>query len=423
LKRGFLKRGFKMKHTTIFLITISFICKAFGSDIQELLDQRLVYNEIIEQAVAEVSKDSLRSYVSKLELFDSRKASSDCNKNVAVPWLTNKFETFGADSVYRQPVSGYGDNVIAIIKGQNHIPGKYCMVGASLDAALTGPPAAGADDNASGCAAVLEAVRVLKKFQFENTIRFVLFNAHEVGLRGSNAYATQARNDNDTIIGGLINFMMIGYSRTTPTIYVHHRISIAGNAELASLFKTTSDTYVQFNVSLVTSSDIMSAGDHASFWSKGYPAVLGCEASSRTGMAPNYHKAGDLLDNSGGLNDSDLMANCTKAGVATLAELAIPVVTNISHKYFPAGNNNTFKLMKNAYGKVLINFSVSENNVPVKVTIYSMQGRQINLLTNSTYDKGSYSIPWLGTPEVNSVYLVECRKGNVKYSQIFTYLK
>ncbi len=62
-------------------------------------------------------------------------------------------------------------------------------------------------------AAVLEAARVLKNYDFEYTIKFTCWNAEEVSLVGSEAMAQEVADKGHTIIGGIINFDMIG--RTT----------------------------------------------------------------------------------------------------------------------------------------------------------------------------------------------------------------
>ncbi|MBT5119379.1 MAG: M28 family peptidase [Planctomycetes bacterium] len=59
--------------------------------------------------------------------------------------------------------------------------------------------APGADDNASGAAAVVELARVLKQFEFDATIRFVCFSGEEQGLVGSEEYVA------DLIAAGTLN--------------------------------------------------------------------------------------------------------------------------------------------------------------------------------------------------------------------------
>ncbi|MFI8683378.1 M20/M25/M40 family metallo-hydrolase [Brevundimonas diminuta] len=89
-------------------------------------------------------------------------------------------ETPGPEPVY---------NVVADLPGQDpELRPQIVLAGAHLDSWASGT---GALDNATGVAAVLEAVRILKAsgYQPRRTIRVVLFGAEEQGLHGSLAYA------------------------------------------------------------------------------------------------------------------------------------------------------------------------------------------------------------------------------------------
>ena len=85
----------------------------------------------------------------------------------------------------------------------HRLPGpgsEILIVGCHLDSTAsstypfdpTSDPAPGADDDASGLAATLAAARYMKRFegQLRHTVRFCFFNAEEVGIVGSQAYAT-----------------------------------------------------------------------------------------------------------------------------------------------------------------------------------------------------------------------------------------
>ncbi|MBN1984515.1 MAG: M28 family peptidase [Chitinivibrionales bacterium] len=349
--------------------------------------------ESVKQVVDRVSKDSLRSYVRKLQNFRTREASETGTE--VTPWLEAKFKELGADSVFTQYIASSGPNVIAVIKGQNHDPKQYCLMGAHLDGAYGGPPAAGADDNASGTAALLEAVRVLSTAHFENTIRLAAFNAEEIGYYGSQIAAQEARSNGEKIIGGMINLDMIGYKRTTPAIYLHYDRNIsAGNEEFVKLFKETAGKYVTLNCILTPSSDIMSASDHYSFWSNGFIAFMAIEASNRDELCPNYHGAGDMLDNSGGLNNAEMMTNAARAAIANLATLAVPVTTGVAARYPQSILRKNLRFtFDNLHGSVHIDFSVSTPS-PLRISAYDVKGKQIASITQAVFTPGAHSITW-----------------------------
>ncbi len=80
-------------------------------------------------------------------------------------------------------------NVIAEIPGTD-LRDEVVMIGGHYDAESAGT---GATDNASGSAAVMEAMRILKATgaQPRRTIRATLWGSEEAGLRGSRAYVAQ----------------------------------------------------------------------------------------------------------------------------------------------------------------------------------------------------------------------------------------
>ncbi|HTQ56337.1 MAG TPA: M20/M25/M40 family metallo-hydrolase [Bryobacteraceae bacterium] len=80
-------------------------------------------------------------------------------------------------------------NVIAEIPGSAK-PQEVVMAGAHLD---SWPYATGATDNAIGCAAAMEAMRILRSLdlRMDRTVRLALWSGEEEGLLGSRAYVRQ----------------------------------------------------------------------------------------------------------------------------------------------------------------------------------------------------------------------------------------
>jgi Zn-dependent M28 family amino/carboxypeptidase len=102
-------------------------------------------------------------------------------------------------------------NVVATIPGKIH-PEQIVIVCAHLDSKsdqrLVYAP--GADDNASGCAAVLELARLLSEHSFEKSIRFIFFSREETGWEGSAAYVNSIERNKEKIIAAL-NLDMIAH--------------------------------------------------------------------------------------------------------------------------------------------------------------------------------------------------------------------
>ncbi|MBN3039876.1 MAG: M20/M25/M40 family metallo-hydrolase, partial [Candidatus Omnitrophica bacterium] len=86
----------------------------------------------------------------------------------------------------KNPLITEAENIIVTIPGVDH-PEKKIVLGAHYDA-YNG---VGANDNATGVAALLEAARILSKSNFEYTIEIVFFTAEEDGDVGSKFYLEQ----------------------------------------------------------------------------------------------------------------------------------------------------------------------------------------------------------------------------------------
>ncbi len=205
-------------------------------------------------------------------------------------------------------------NIIGRILGQNQ--NEYYVLTAHLDSTSSNSgltdPAPGADDNASGVAAVLEAARLLKESSqnLKYSVEFVLFNAEEQGLCGS-SYYTQNIPQNKTI-KAVFNLDQIGYyNDQAACVNFGYKAYNGGN--------TLSDKAIQintnYNIGLQTSSTSTSRpdSDHFSFWSKGISAAFAYECNPAT-----RHTVDDTTDK---LN-FDQITKITKVVVGTIFDLA-----------------------------------------------------------------------------------------------------
>jgi uncharacterized repeat protein (TIGR01451 family) len=193
------------------------------------------------------------------------------------------------------------------------------------NASYTAAP--GADDNASGVAAVLEAARVLSRYRYRHTLRFVTFAAEEQGLYGSYYYVADARAAG-TDIGGAINLDMIAWDSDDDDVMEIHAGTQADSQALGTAFMEVNAAYgLTLDPEYITNG-ASRASDHARFWSQGYPAVMVIEDFQD--FNPYYHKTSDTLDKL----DLPYATKFVQATVATLAELAeiIPPGVNVEHQ-------------------------------------------------------------------------------------------
>lgn len=181
-----------------------------------------------------VSADRLEADVSKLVSFGTRHTMSDTLSEsrgigAARRWIKQEMEQISADcggclevryhkgevkqgESRRIPEDTWIVNVLAIKRGTKY-PDRYIIMSGDIDSRISDPLNAvddnpGANDNASGMAGVIEAARVLSKYDFESTIVFAGLSGEEQGLFGGKFLAAYAKERRWDIIGVLNNDMI-----------------------------------------------------------------------------------------------------------------------------------------------------------------------------------------------------------------------
>ena len=226
-------------------------------------------------------------------------------------------------------------NVIGTLAGTDPEAGYY-IVCAHYDATGTRSvggwdwqrdPAPGADDNASGVALVLESAKLLAGQRFPWSILFIAWSGEELGLLGSQAYATLAADRNDPILG-VLNFDMIGFNDLQQRLEL---VTNPGSHWLADQMASVAERYaIELNVDLLEDGGAR-LSDHAPFWARGYDAILGIEnylptdsttygvREGRYRINSQYHSVVDLPDSI----NWELVRRTTQLAVATLAEYGL----------------------------------------------------------------------------------------------------
>lgn len=282
------------------------------------------WDPFIQGVVDQVNTDSITSYIQRLQDFRTRLMLTD-SSYAASEWLRQKFNSWGYtaefDSFYYGgwPGPGYERNVIATVNGTVN-PSKIFIIGGHFDAIFWADTsiaqffAPGADDNASGTSAAIEAARIFSNYSWDPTIKFVGWAAEELGLIGSYHYADNA----DSLgldIGGVVNLDMVGYMDNADLDCIIQRKSGAPTW-LSDLFEQAAQTYVPLLLVCPTTSS--GGSDWYPFANLGFPSV---GAAERVGSHynPYYHDTTDLLSTL----SPELYTNITKAAVATIAILGV----------------------------------------------------------------------------------------------------
>jgi len=244
----------------------------------------------------------------------------------ALQWAFARFEALGLNPAYHFWInSTYSNwNVVAVRPGTTR-SNELVLLTAHLDDMPSGATAPGADDNASGSAAVLTAAGICSQYQFERSIQFVLFTGEEQGLLGSAAYAGFLKS-NKAEVSAVVNLDMIAWDgKAPPTLQLHTRTaanaSFSNDLAIASIFTNVVSAYgLSSELAPVIKADSAAYSDHASFWNKGYPAIVAIEDDG-VDFNPYYHTTRDTLSR---FNLAYFTA-AVRASVATTAHLALPV--------------------------------------------------------------------------------------------------
>ena len=245
-------------------------------------------------------------------------------------------------------------NVVAIQRGRTE-PGRYVLLSGDIDSRVSDVMNAtadspGANDNATGVAATLEAARVLTKYQPDASIVYAALSGEEQGLFGGATLARVAKEEG-WLLEAVINNDMIGNTRgidgvqentmarvfapgLAPTTSAQELGRILRNGgeldtpsrQLARYIDKVADAYFpNLDVEIIYRLDRYGRGGHHSpFFTQGAPAVRLMEAHEdytrqhQDLRTENGVKYGDVLEGV----DFPYAASITALDAATLVSLA-----------------------------------------------------------------------------------------------------
>ena len=331
----------------------------------------------IRSIVSQIDARNIEKSIHKLVSFGTRNTLSvqdDPNRGIgaARDWLFSEFskaaeqsggrmtvvkQTFEQPKAERVPSPTMITNIVATLKGtQPESAGRTYVVSGHYDSMCSSPTdakcdAPGANDDASGTAAVLEMARVMAKFEFDATIIFMAVAGEEQGLLGSTYFAEQAKQNhldveamftNDIVgnsLGGngvrdraTVRVFSEGVPSNESAEEANVRRGVGGendstSRQLARFIGETTVSYVPgMRVMMVYRRDrYLRGGDHRPFLERGFAAVRFTETNE------DYNHQHQNVRNENGAQYGDLpefvdykyVSDVARVNAASLAMLAL----------------------------------------------------------------------------------------------------
>jgi hypothetical protein len=195
-----------------------------------------------------ITADSLLAHVDRLVAFGTRRWDQPGGRE-AEEWIGSFLQGLPLDDVFIHDFNEGSDNVFGVLLGRLR-PDRAHVIGAhydSLNSTSPTAPAPGADDNASGTAAVLEAARVMATSgrRPAETIVFAFFSAEEAMVVGSRAFVKTLASRPWTVVD-MIGIDVIGYVKpgTIPDLSVSSNVFTAGVQELIGKLRDSAAAYL-----------------------------------------------------------------------------------------------------------------------------------------------------------------------------------
>jgi len=226
------------------------------------------------------------AHVRALEAFGVRKGGSAAEA-AAATYIRDQLVASGLDARIEEfplPNGTTSRNVIARVKGSSDA---VLVIGAHMDSK---PPSPGANDNGTGCGALLEIAEIIAADPVVPTVEFIFFGSEEIidGGQdwhhfGSRYRVSQMSAAERAKVAGMISLDMIGYGSA-----FHSRTMGKGPATLSDMVLAQASA---MGIGMSFKADTSSTGlsDHEAYELAGIPATCVCWRTD-----PVYHTAEDV---------------------------------------------------------------------------------------------------------------------------------
>lgn len=284
--------------------------------------------DAIQRDIAYLADDRLEGRLTGTPGNDSAAAYiarrySALNLKTPSPGYLQSFDALSAEDAHLGRMTPRrSQNVIAIVPGSDaRLRGEYIVIGAHYDhlgrsTDFAFDPEAkdairnGADDNASGTAAVMELARIFRGKPGKRSLMFVNFSGEELGLLGSHWFVEHSPIPLGSI-ALMVNFDMVGRLHDDQLIIYGRGTA----SELTAAVDSVNGAIPGAHFAISGSDDGFGPSDHSSFYAKDVPVL-----HFFTDIHDDYHRATDDAD------------KINAAGEARVVDLAAGVVRAIADR-------------------------------------------------------------------------------------------
>lgn len=365
-----------MKSVKLILLCVM-VSVILGLSMGHVAAQSSERNAELESILDEISAENIEAIIYKLVSFHTRHTLSDTVSDergigAARRWIFNEMQGYSDASGGRLQVEYHRFiqpesrriavateivNVVATLPGTQAesvdriyvVSGHYDSIcGNQLDVECYAP---GANDDASGTAAVMELARVMSQYEFDATIIFMAVAGEEQGLYGANQWAQEAYDKNLNLQGMITNDIIGSSVADDGTVDANRVRLFAGGIpplrdnstlvqaylrtggendmptrQLARHIKEVGERYVEgMHVEMIYRRDrYLRGGDHLAFLERDFAAVRFSEPNE------NYrHQHQNVLEEDGVVYgdlpefvDFEYVARVARVNAAALATLA-----------------------------------------------------------------------------------------------------
>lgn len=335
-------------------------------------------NAQLAELTREISAKNIEATIRKLVSFGTRHTLADATSETrgigaARRWIQSEFERYSKEAggrlevtmdEFTQPAGARNPEPVQVVNVVATLPGsqpesrdRIYVVTGHYDSRVTDvmnatADAPGANDDASGTAAVLEMARVMSKQNWDATLVFIAVAGEEQGLFGSTHWAKMAK-EKGWDVAGMITNDIIGSSHADDGRVDNKHVRLfaegvpplkdvpddlrtaiqtggendSGARELARFIKTVAEKNVPgMTVNIVYRRDrYLRGGDHSPFLDAGFPAVRMTEPNEdfrhqhQDLRTENGVEFGDLPE----FCDFEYIAQVARVNAAALGALAL----------------------------------------------------------------------------------------------------